>query len=204
MRTFIGASGELRAEDVSESDFQDVTFLLYEGYLLYQPEVTERLFDLAEKYGVPVGIDLASFEVVERFRMELLHLLPQCDAVFANQDEAAALFGPDKTEMEYLDGLASFARTAVLKMGRNGAMIRMNGRTVSVAADPVRVVDTTGAGDLWQAGFLYGYLRGKSPELCGRFAAAAAAKIVAVYGAHLPKKEWIALKQQFDLWENER
>lgn len=203
MRTFLGASDKIRPEDLASADFAGADFLLFEGYLLYNDPLVLRIFELAEANNIPVGFDLSSFELVEKYRGRMLELLRRCAVLFANREEAAALFGPEDDEA-LLAHLCELAPAAALKLGRDGALIRMSGHTCRVAAEPVTAVDTTGAGDLWQAGFLYGYLRGRSPELCGRFASATAAETVQVLGARLPLETLKRLKQKFTLWENER
>lgn len=200
MRTFLGASDKLMPEELTSADFDGADFLLFEGYLLYHFDLSIRLFELAGRYGVPMGFDLASFELVSKFRDRMPSLLRRCAVLFANREEAEALFGPGSDDM-LLERLADFAPAAVLKRGKDGALIRMNGSVFRIAAEDADAVDTTGAGDLWQAGFLYGYLRGQPPELCGRFGAAAAAELVRIPGARLPLETLNRLKEKFTTWE---
>lgn len=204
MRTFSGASTAMLPSDLSENDMADVDFLLFEGYLLYDEALSAHIMETASRLGIPVGIDLASFELVGKLREKLIPYLKQCRIIFANREEAVALTGQGRDE-ELLDALCGYAPEAVLKLGRQGALIRMNGSTWQIPAELVEnPLDTTGAGDLWQAGFLYGYLRNDPPELCGRFAAATAARLVQVPGARLDAETLDELKQNFTIWEKQQ
>ncbi|MBR3708472.1 MAG: adenosine kinase, partial [Lentisphaeria bacterium] len=98
-----------------------------------------------------------------------------------------------------------FTPLVALKLGQDGALIRQNGETIAVEAELVEnPVDTTGAGDLWQAGFLYGLMQKKSLSLCGQFASAAAAELVQTLGARLTDETLEKLKQKFtDMEKND-
>lgn len=203
LRTCLGASGALSGADIAEKDFAGVSFVLFEGYLLYTPSAAQKTFELANAAGVPVGIDLASFELVGKFREQLTEYVRRSEVVFANVEEARALAdAPAANEEELLAFLAGLAPVAALKLGRKGAWLRRGDEVFRIPPDLVEhPVDTTGAGDLWQTGFLYGYLKNCPLELCGRFASAAASECVRVQGARLPDAVWHRLQKQFQLWE---
>ncbi len=205
MRTMLGASVAMTETDITVQDFAGASLLLFEGYLFYNQELSAEILKLAENFALPVAFDLSAHELVSRYRTEMKQALKKVAILFANRDEAAALLEADNsaTDEELLSGLAACAPLTVLKLGRRGALIRQGDTTITIASVPVPVpVDTTGAGDLWQAGFLYGYLRGKPLPLCGKFASAAAAGIVKVMGARLDKNTLNELHQQFTIWEN--
>ncbi len=203
MRTMLGASTALTPEDISPQDMAGANLLLFEGYLFYNQELSAAILNTARNLSLPVAFDLSAQELVRRYRQEMkLVLKRDVSILFANRDEAAALLeAPENvSDADLLDGLADYAPLAVLKLGRRGALIRENGITYPV--DPVFVPedelkDTTGAGDLWQAGFLYGYLRKMPLALCGRFASAAAAEVVKVMGARLAPETLEKLQKQF-------
>lgn len=205
MRTFLGASAAIAPEDLQELDFAGVDLLLFEGYMLYDEPLTLKIFEIAERLAIPVAFDLASFELVAKYRKSLLpDLLKKCAVLFCNREEAEAFAGQG-SNAELLDRLSVFAPLVALKLGRDGALIRQNGETIAVEAELVEnPVDTTGAGDLWQAGFLYGLMRKKSLSLCGRFASAAAAELVQTLGARLTDETLKKLKQKFtDMEKND-
>lgn len=204
MRTFLGASAAIAPEDLSPCDFADVDLLLFEGYMLYDEPLTLKIFEMAEQCAIPVAFDLASFELVAKYRETLLpELLKKCAILFCNREEAEALVGPG-SKRELLEKLMQFAPLVALKNGRDGALIRQGDEIVAVEAELVEnPVDTTGAGDLWQAGFLYGYLRKKSLALCGKFASAVSAELVRTLGARLEDEILCKLKQKFTDMEME-
>ncbi len=196
MRTYPGAAVRLTPEEITDADFQGITHVLTEGYFLFRMPVLEKIFSLAEKYKCPVIMDLSSFEIVRKFRDILPELLKKHVAVVCvNRDEAAAFSG-GKSPEDSLEQLSRYVPLAIVKLGKEGALIRENGRTVHIPAEKVNAADTTGAGDLWLAGFLAGYLTGKSHEQSGRTAAAVAAEVVQVTGAHIPPERWEVLRRK--------
>ena len=206
MRTSLGASGSLSAEDVTESDFDGITHLHLEGYLLPNAPLITRLLSLARARGCGVSLDLSSFEIVRAFRAGLPELIREyVDLVFCNEDEAAAFAGDGRGPEETLTYLATLARTAVITLGKRGAICRTGKKTTRVGAGSGNAIDTTGAGDSWQAGFLYGWLRGKADSLSVRFASATAAETVRVTGARIPDERWAGLLERFaELERNEK
>ena len=156
--------------------------------------------------GVTVSLDLASFEVVRRFRSEIEALRPHLDIIFANGDEAQAFLaappGAPLDPQRAAEEMATGSATVVVKGGADGAWIRRDGASVHVDALPTTVVDTTGAGDFWQAGFLYGILRGCSAGIAGKMGALLAAQVVAVLGAELPEPAWKELRRAVRQLEN--
>ena len=198
MRSNLGASTLITPEDISESDFREVTHVHIEGYQLFLKGVVKKLVETAKKHHCTVSFDMASFEVVRLFRRELEALLPDVDIVFANEDEAKEFFpGTDFVPEKALSLLAEICPVAVVKVGEKGAWIREKGESFHVEANKVKAVDTTGAGDLWQAGFLYGYLTGRGLKYAGRLGAEVSANVVQVMGAELPEEAWRKIRERF-------
>lgn len=197
MRTFLGASDKMQVQEITEQDFDGISLMLFEGYLLYNEALTLHLFDLAERCRVPIALDLASFELVNKYKNSILpDLMKSAEIIFANREEASAFFGT-ASDMELLKKLSGYADTVVLKLGAEGALILHQNEQTGIAAEPCRAIDTTGAGDLWQAGFLFGYLHGLPMKVCGAFASAAAARAVATLGACLSEIDLNELKHIF-------
>lgn len=198
MRSHLGASLLLRPDELDERDLEGITHVHIEGFQFFMDGIVRRIAELAKSCGATVSLDLASFEVVRRFRREIETLLPFLDLIFANEDEAreflalppGATFDPRQAAEE----IARHTSAAVVKGGADGAWIHRNGQSVHVDALPTTAVDTTGAGDFWQAGFLYGILRGCSAETSGKMGALMASKVVAVLGAELPESSWEDLR----------
>ena len=200
MRTYLGAASEMTEADFSPEDLTGIDLIHLEGYQLYSPGMFELLLAEAKKRNIPVSFDLSSYEIVKTFHPRIESLLKDVSVIFANEEEAAEFVGRDKFTPEYaLDVFSGYCKTAVVKLGKKGALLRRNGETVSVDAELVDAVDTTGAGDLWQAGFLYGYLTGRTLEECGRLGAALGAEVVSVLGGSIPEAGWQRIIQKFNL-----
>lgn len=190
MATFLGAAVELSAERIDKSRFSGYDHLHLEGYLVLNQALVEKALLLARQTGMTVSLDLASYNVVEA-NLEFLRriLRDHVDVVFANEEEAAAFTGSDDPHAS-LDILATYCPTAVVKIGEKGSLIRHLGETCQAGIIPVQCVDTTGAGDLYAAGFLYGMTQGWPAADCGRVGALLAGKVVEVAGAKISAEGW--------------
>jgi sugar/nucleoside kinase (ribokinase family) len=187
MSTFLGACRELTPADIDESQIAAARILYIEGYLWDQDEAKEaarKAIAATKRAGGRVALSLSDSFCVGRFRDEFLHLLDKdVNILLANEDEAKALF-----EAEDFADVVKAAQTwggiAALTRSAKGCVVVEDGAMHEVAAAPVtRVVDTTGAGDQFAAGFLYGLTHGKGLADCGRLGALAAAEVISHYGA---------------------
>ncbi len=196
MVTDLGASAEMRADGILPSDLDGATLLHTEGYLCGLKDRTflPSLFESAKNAGIPVSFDLASYGIVREYRAELrAYLSKYVDIVFANELEAAEFAGTNDPD-SMLDALAQFCPVAAVKLGALGSIVRMDGHTVRIAPETADSVDATGAGDLWQAGFLFGWLNHAAPEICGRIGSILGAAAVSHFGARLPESVWQELR----------
>jgi sugar/nucleoside kinase (ribokinase family) len=196
MVTDLGASAEMNANELLPDDLDGATLLHTEGYLCGLKDRTflPRLLERAKNAGIRVSFDLASYGIVREYRAELREYLGKyVDVVFANELEAAEFAGTNDPET-MLDALAQFCPVAAVKLGALGSLVRMDGRTVRIAPEPANPVDATGAGDLWQAGFLFGLLHHAGPEACGRIGSVLGAAAVSNFGARLPEERWHELR----------
>lgn len=198
MRTHLGAAAALAAAEITSDDFRGFDYAHVEGYLLFDPDLMAQVLDAARQAGCRISLDLASFEVVEAARGILPELLDRyVDMVFANEEEAAAFAGTDDPT-GCLEALHAHCATVAVKRGAAGALLRNGGATWAVPALPVaEAVDTTGAGDLWAAGFLYGLLNGRGLADCGRLGATLGAAAITQQGAALPEAKWCRLCSEF-------
>ena len=195
MRTDLGAAMTLSPEEVSEADFSGCRHAHIEGYLLFNRDLMRKVLDCAKAAGCTVSVDLASFEVVKAASDVLeTWLRDGVDIVFANEDEASALFPDLGSDYEAMARkLAGLCIVGVVKLGKDGSLIAKGEELHRIGADVVKAVDTTGAGDYWAGGFLYGYLRGKDLPTCGKYGSMLGAEVVQVIGASLPETRWEAL-----------
>lgn len=198
MRSNFGASSLLSREDLTADDFAGARHFHVEGYQLFMPGLVERMVELGEAAGCTMSIDLCAFEIIRAMRERLAALLPRFDIIFANEDEAAELCGPG-TPDEWAKRLGEIVPVACLKLGIEGSIIKTRSGTDRTEARVVPAVDTTGAGDLWESGFLYGYLNGYSMADSARFGSIVAAEVVKVVGPKIPADRWPVIKQQMGI-----
>ena len=187
MSTYLGACRELTPDDVDEEEVAAARILYIEGYLWDEEQAKQasrKAIAAAKGAGGRVALSLSDSFCVGRFRNEFLHLMDRdVNILFANEEEAKALF-----EVEDFDGVVAGAKKwggiAALTRSAKGCVIVEEGMVHQIPAAPVKhVVDTTGAGDQFAAGFLYGLTRGKGLADCGRLGALAAAEVISHYGA---------------------
>jgi len=186
MCTFLGASTELTAADVRPEIVEAASIVYLEGYL-FDPSEARRAFakaaGLARASSRLIAITLSDAFVVERHRGALLGFIEtECDIVLANEVEVKALFETDDFDAA-VAALGERARICAVTRGEKGSFVLAGGQSHAIAAVPVeKVVDTTGAGDQYAAGFLLGLAWGRSLEICGRLGALAAAEVISHYG----------------------
>ncbi len=186
MATFLGAANQLSADDVDAAMIAESAIVYLEGYL-FDPAPAraafERAAQAAHQAGRKVAITLSDAFVVERWRAELLTFIEtSADIVLANEVELASLFQTEDFEAG-CDRLAALVETAAVTRGEKGSVVLSGDQRVAVEAYPVgKVIDTTGAGDQYAAGFLLGLARGKSLDEAGRLGSLAASEVIAHWG----------------------
>jgi len=188
MNTFLGASQFLPPEVLDFDLIADARVLYLEGYM-WDPEqpraAMRKAIDAARAAGREVALTLSDPFVISRHGDDFRELLASgmLDILFANHVELAAMTGTDDLD-EGLAKLAPQVKTLVVTRSEKGAVALENGERAEVAAEPVaKVVDTTGAGDLFAAGFLYGHVRGENLERRLRLGGIAAAEVISHFGA---------------------
>jgi len=188
MNTFLGAAQELSVEVLDEEQIRDSAILYLEGYL-WDPETPRyamvRAIEIARDAGRKVAFSLSDLFCVERHRDGFTGLIDggRIDILFANEAEILAMGGVPHLDTA-VAAIAPKVETLVVTRGAAGALAVRGGERVDVPAEPVReVVDTTGAGDLFAAGFLYGEATDKSLAQSLRLGAICAAEIIQHYGA---------------------
>jgi len=191
MRTDLGAAMLLTPEEIGPEDFDAYTHVHIEGYALLDEPLTLKVLEMALAQSCTVSLDLGSFEVVRNERDNLENWLRDyVDIVFANEDEARAFCDDDSPEVA-LDAFCELCATAAVKLGADGAWLQSGSERIFVEANKVDVaVDTTGAGDCWAAGFLYGHLRGLPLGKSGALAALIGAETVRTLGASPSPEGW--------------
>ena len=187
MATHLGVASALGPEDLDEALLGRGQVVYLEGYLWDQPpakKALRRAMAVAHDADALVALTLSDPFCVSRHRREFLDLLHgDIDVLFANEEEVTMLFGVDRFDAA-VEAVGETGLLAALTRGADGSVVVAASGPVAVAASPVaEVVDTTGAGDLYAAGFLYGLTHGQDPEGCGRLAGLCAAEVISHVGA---------------------
>lgn len=196
MFTYLGASAETHPEEITASSFENAAVVHAEGYLLFNPDLIQASLDAAKEAGALISMDLASFTVVEQSLTLLKKLAADyVDILIANEDEACAFTGQSDEKLA-LSALSEKANIAVLKVGPRGSHISNAGETIHIQAmGDGTALDTTGAGDLWAAGFLFGLVNGYPLEKCGQLGSACGYEVCQVVGANIPDEGWERIKK---------
>lgn len=193
--TFLGAAIELLADDLSPDLFAGYDYFHIEGYLVQNHDLIEKAVSLAKDAGLTISLDLASFNVVEANLDFLKNIIARyVDIVFANEEEAKSFTGLSPEDS--LEEIGKMCDIAVVKIGRRGSLIKSNNKKYAVDAVPVSSIDTTGAGDLYASGFLYGLVNGLPLDTCGKIGSLTAGNIIEVIGARMSEERWKGIRQK--------
>ena len=181
MNTYLGMCQELQAPDIEPEVIEAAKYLYLTGYLWdteSQKKAVRTALDEAKRVGTKVALSLSDPFCVTRHKEDFKSLLQgYASMVFSNQEEAFTLLETDITQ-EAVDTMSKWTETVVLTLGENGAIISHLGQTYYIDPYPIRVEDTTGAGDAFAAGFLFGMTHDFSPLESGRIAAALAGAVI--------------------------
>lgn len=195
MRCCFGASNELRPDELDSKPFEGTTHLILEGYFLYNIPVVKRAIALAKEKNATISIDLACFEIVRTFKEQIMEMLENdIDVVFANEDEARELTGlPPEEACRFLKKKCP---VVVILTGKEGCWVGAGDEMHQVAPPSVAVVDTTGAGDLFSSGFLYGYLHGMPLQRCAELGNLLGSTCIQSIGAEIPEEKWLEIEEK--------
>jgi sugar/nucleoside kinase (ribokinase family) len=211
--TYLGAAVELNRNDLLSELFSQYDIFHIEGYIVQNHSLLEAALKLAREKEMKISLDLASYNVVEQNRDFLEEMIKKyVDIVFANEDEARSLTGLEPEAA--LDRLARLCDIAVVKVGSQGSLVSgrrsavsgqqsavggrqsaVGGQRFEIGVIPVNCIDTTGAGDLYASGFLYGMVNGYSLEKCGKTGAILAGKVIEVIGPKIDAEGWQEVKK---------
>ena len=186
MCTFLGAANELTPDDIEPALIEGAALVYLEGYLFDLAEARRafaKAAGLARANGRKIALTLSDAFMVERHRAALLEFIrTQIDLVFANESELLSLY--QTTDFDAAAAtMASEVKMAAITRGAAGSVVLHSNERIAVTASPVeKIVDTTGAGDQYAAGFLFGLAQEKPLELCARLGSLAAAEVISHYG----------------------
>jgi fructokinase len=185
MNTFLGACVAFGEADVDEALIADSAVLYLEGYLFDPPAAQaafRRAARAARSAGRKVALSLSDAFCVDRHRAAFVEFLADVDILFANEAEICSLYEANDFAVA-AEAARKDVTIAALTQSEAGSLILRGGESVRVAAEPATLVDSTGAGDAYAAGFLAAYTAGRELAACGRLGSLAAAEIISHYGA---------------------
>ena len=195
MCTCLGAAVELTKDDLSPELFKSYTHFYVEGFLVQNPELIESALQMAHEAGLTTILDLASYNTVEDHLEFMQRLIRRyVDVVFANEEEATAFTG--KEDDEALNEIGELADIVVLKQGRRGSLVKVGHESVRCGVIDCTAIDTTGAGDIYAAGFIYAHSLGMPIKVCGEVGSIISSKVVEVIGAKVDVPRWKAAKEE--------
>lgn len=191
--TFLGAAATLSAEELRPEMFEGYDVLHIEGYLVQDEALILRAVQLAKELGLQVSFDMASYNVVKE-NHDIIHNLVEnyVDILFANEEEAMAYVGEEPRKA--VEILSRYCKIAVVKCGAQGSFVGNEGRVVEVPATPEPRLDSTGAGDLYASGFLYGLSQNCSLGVCGAIGSLLAGRVIKVIGTKMSDEIWAEIK----------
>ncbi len=192
--TYLGAAIELKAELLSKELFQGYDYFHIEGYLIVNNDLIRKAIELAKQEGLKVSIDFASYNVVEENLDFLKEICKSVDIIFANEQEAKAF--TNKEAEEALEDIAEICEIAVVKIGKKGSLIKNGDNKIVIGKRERTCIDTTGAGDMYAAGFLAGLCLGRDLEVCGQMGSILASEVIEVYGAKMDSLTWDRIKKE--------
>jgi sugar/nucleoside kinase (ribokinase family) len=192
---YMGAALELVPEDLKPEYFKGYDYFHIEGYLVQNQDLIRRAVQMAKEAGCKISIDMASYNVVESNEAFFHNLVDRyVDIVFANESEARAFTKMEPREA--LDSLAAQCEIAIVKVGKNGSMVKQGDEYHFIEAWPADTIDATGAGDTYAAGFLYAHSLGMPLKVCGEVGSIIAAKVVEVIGTKIDVPRWKDAKRE--------
>ncbi|HRS53356.1 MAG TPA: adenosine kinase [Bacteroidales bacterium] len=187
--TYLGAAIELSADDLNPNIFKEYEYLHIEGYLVQNHELLEKALKLAKDNKMIVSLDLASYNIVNENIDFLKSMIEKyVDIVFANEEEAKAFTGKEPDEA--VNDIARHCEFAIVKKGNKGSIIKKGENIYYIGIIPAKLLDTTGAGDLYASGFLYGLVNNLPLDKCGILGSLVAGKVVEVIGAKIDSQRW--------------
>lgn len=191
--THLGAAVELDADDLKPKLFEGYDILYLEGYLILNKLLVETACRMAKQNNMKVALDLASFNVVDAMLSDFKEIVEKyVDIVFANEEEAKSFTG--LAPEEALLNLSQMCEIAVVKVGSEGSWVKRGEEIIKIGTAQVTLKDTTGAGDLYASGFLFGYAQDKNLELCGQYGSLLAGHVIEIVGARMEHDKWSMIK----------
>lgn len=192
---YLGAALELVPEDLTPEMFEGYDYFHIEGYLVQNQALCRRAIELAHAAGCIISIDMASYNVVESNSIFLHEMVDKyIDIVFANETESKTFTHLEPEDA--LEEISKHCKIAVVKLGKQGSLVRSGDEWYRIPPWPGEAIDATGAGDTYAAGFLYAHSLGMPLKVCGEVGSIISAKVVEIVGTKIDIPRWKAAKQE--------
>lgn len=193
--TYLGAAATMQPKQVDENIFDNYDLIHIEGYLIFNHDLILDVCQKAKAHGLQISMDMASYNLIES-NLDFVKMLLRdyVDIIFANEEEAKAFTGVE--QIEALHKLSEDCAIAIVKVGKDGSYIKMNDEVTAIAPVDAQRIDTTGAGDIYASGFLYGLVNDYSALKAGNLASYLSSRLIEYVGAKLPDEEWLKIKKE--------
>ena len=195
--TYLGAAVDLSVDDITHDIFEGYDYFYVEGYMVQDKEMFEKALRLASNAQMKICLDLSSYNVVEANKEFFQKILSTyVDILFGNEEEIRALSGssPEEGALE----LGKNVEMVVAKMGAEGSFVVTGNEIVRTGVRPSKPIDTTGAGDLYAAGFIFGHTKNLTFENCGKIGAILAGRVIEQVGAKMDESIWENLRREIE------
>ena len=195
MGTFLGPAPTIAPDEISEELLRDYHIIYIEGYLIVNEPLVRTTMEKAKRLGLKVALDLSNFNIVNGFKPLLEELIPRyVDILFSNESEAAAYTGLPAEEAVL--ALAKQVEVAIVTIGKRGSLVASAGQCYAIAAEGGKPIDTTGAGDNFAAGFLYGQSVGASWAQSAQIGSTLSGYVIDVVGPQIPDAKWPEIQEK--------
>lgn len=193
MGTFLGPAATLTPDEIREDVLARYQCIYIEGYLLVNEPLVRTTMQKAKKLGLKIALDLSNYNIVNAFKPLLDDLIPNyVDILFSNESEAEAFTGvPAREAVKILSGQVG---VSIVTLGKEGSIVGSEGHFFTIPAEGGKPLDTTGAGDNFAAGFLYGCSVGATLEQSARIGSLLAGYVIDVVGPQIPEDKWEQIK----------
>lgn len=193
MGTFLGPAATLTPDEIREDVLAQYQCIYIEGYLLVNEPLVRTTMQKAKKLGLKIALDLSNYNIVNAFKPLLDDLIPNyVDILFSNESEAEAFTGVGAREAVKI--LSGQVGVSIVTLGKEGSIVGSEGNFFTIPAEGGKPLDTTGAGDNFAAGFLYGCSVGATLEQSARIGSLLAGYVIDVVGPQIPEDKWEQIK----------
>lgn len=193
MGTFLGPAATLTPDEIREDVLAQYQCIYIEGYLLVNEPLVRTTMQKAKKLGLKIALDLSNYNIVNAFKPLLDDLIPNyVDILFSNESEAEAFTGVSAREAVKI--LSGQVGVSIVTLGKEGSIVGSEGNFFTIPAEGGKPLDTTGAGDNFAAGFLYGCSAGATLEQSARIGSLLAGYVIDVVGPQIPEDKWEQIK----------